>query len=97
MDVFITSVDASGARVSSTYLGGTGSDVGNGIAVDANGSVSVTGNTYSYDFPVTAGTPARRAYDNAFVAKLNPAGTALVYSTYLGGDGSDGCSALRWT
>jgi hypothetical protein len=72
----------------STYLGGTGYELGYAVAVDSSGSAYITGTTGSADFPTTAG-----AYDgslsgagsNAYVAKLNPAGNALVYSTYLGG------------
>ncbi len=76
--------------VYSTYLGGLGEDNGSGIAVDATG-IYVTGLTVSPDFP-TAGSPYQGGqvadYD-AFVTKLNPAGTALIYSTYLGGTGYD--------
>jgi hypothetical protein len=74
-----------------TYLGGSGADSGSSIAVDASGSVYVTGSTSSLDFPTTPGalqTTADGGYD-AFVAKLNTTGTALVYSTYLGGNGDD--------
>jgi len=72
----------------STYLGGTGLDDGNGIAVDAAGSAYVTGATGSMDFPVTPGafqTKYPGGFSTAFVSKLTLAGTALVYSTYLGG------------
>jgi len=75
----------------STYLGGSSVDYGYGIAVDTFGSAYVTGETSSGNFPTTAGafqtTPAGTS--NAFVAKLNPSGSALVYSTYLGGSDSD--------
>ncbi len=74
----------------STYLGSSGDEWGSGIAVDAAGSVYVTGHTSSSDFPTTAGAfdTTYNGYD-AFVAKLNPSGTGLVYSTYLGGSYSD--------
>jgi hypothetical protein len=76
----------------STYLGGSSYDQGNGIAVDSSGNAYVTGQTYSKDFPTTPGafqtTHSGYAY-NAFVAKFNPAGSALVYSTYLGGSGAN--------
>src|SRR3989475_8604880 len=72
----------------STYLGGTGGDQGSGIAVDVAGNAYVTGSTGSSDFPRTAGAVGGGGVD-AFVTKLNPTGTALVYSTYLGGSGGD--------
>ncbi|MGD0009788.1 MAG: SBBP repeat-containing protein [Terriglobia bacterium] len=95
---FVTKLNPTGtALVYSTYLGGSGSigggDIGNAIVVDTAGNVYVAGQTYSTDFPVTPGafqTTNRAAANddaNAFVAKLNPSGTALVYSTYLGGSG----------
>jgi hypothetical protein len=77
----------------STYLGGNGGDCGAAIAVDASGNAYVTGNTTSTDFPTTAGAfqvPfGGNINGDAFVTKLNPTGTALVYSTYLGGSGED--------
>jgi hypothetical protein len=73
----------------STYLGGTGgNDQGSGITIDGSGSAYVAGYTDSSDFPTTPG--AFQATDpdvlsgDPFVSKLNSAGTALVYSTYLG-------------
>ena len=91
-DAFVTKLNPTGtALVYSTYLGGTNDDRGNGIAVDTAGDAYVTGQTTSTDFPTTAGgfqTPYGGDQD-AFVAKLNPTGTALIYSTYLGGTGND--------
>jgi hypothetical protein len=77
--------------VYSTYLGGTLSDWAEGVAVDADGSAYVVGQTYSLDFPSTAGglQPQMDTGPDAFIAKLNPEGTALEYSTFLGGTGSD--------
>jgi len=72
----------------STYLGGTGYELGYAVAVDSSGSAYVTGTTGSADFPTTAGAYDRSlsgAGSNAYVAKLNSAGSALAYSTYLGG------------
>lgn len=88
LDAFVTKLNATGsAFTSSTYFGGTDEERGYGIAVDAFGSAYVTGITRSADFPTTAG-----AYDtiadgvgDAFVFKLNPDGSAPIYSTYLGG------------
>jgi beta-propeller repeat-containing protein/HYR domain-containing protein len=76
----------------STYLGGSGFDEGFGIAVDAGGNAYVTGFTGSTNFPTTEGafdTGFNGSFDDVFVTKLNPAGTALVYSTFLGGNGFD--------
>src|SRR6266446_2002411 len=69
----------------STYLGGSAREEGKGIAVDSGGSAYVTGSTASADFPITPNTHYRGFRTDVFVAKLNPAGTALVYATYLGG------------
>ncbi|MFO0698129.1 MAG: SBBP repeat-containing protein [Nitrospira sp.] len=90
-DAFVTKLNAAGtALVYSTYLGGSDSDTGAGIAVDQAGQAYVTGNTISPDFPGTTGSPIQDTYggnQDAFVTKLNATGTALVYSTYLGSSG----------
>jgi Beta-propeller repeat len=90
-DAFVTKFNAAGsALVYSTYLGGIGEDRGRSIAVDSTGSVYVTGYTYSANFPTANALQAARAGDrDAFVTKVNPAGSALVYSTYLGGSDMD--------
>ncbi len=89
-DAFVSKLNAAGsALVYSTYLGGSGTDYGFGIAVDKVGNAYVIGQTESTDFPVTSGafqTKLGGSVD-AFVSKLNAAGSALEYSTYL--DGSD--------
>ena len=82
----------------STYLGGSGNDAGMGITVDANGSAYVAGYTESSDFPgatpgATGPAPAGGS-SKAFIAKLNPTGTGLIYATYLGGDGNDAATAI---
>jgi len=97
VDAFVVKLNPTfTARVYSTFLGGAGNDAGRGIVVDAAGNAYVTGFTTSANFPTTtgafqetppAGEPAGTA--NAFVVKLNPLGSALVYGTYLGGTGSD--------
>ncbi len=89
---FVTKLNAGGTALAySTYLGGSSVDKGAGIAVDRSGNAYVTGSTSSPDFPTTVGafqtTPP--GPNSAFVAKLNAGGTALVYSTYLGGNNSD--------
>jgi beta-propeller repeat-containing protein len=85
-DAFVTKFDSSGSLVYSTYLGGSGDDQGRGIAVDATGNAYVTGSAGSTNFPTTAGAyqPANGGGSDSFVTKLDPAGAALVYSTYLG-------------
>lgn len=90
-DVFVVKMNSTGALVYDVVFGGgIGTDVGGGIAVDSFGNAYVTGFTSSLNFPITAGAPqnANHGLFNAFVTKLNAAGTALVYSTYLGGSGS---------
>ncbi len=89
-DAFVAKFSPTGSLLYSTYLGGKDSDVGRGIAVDPTGAVYVTGSTSSQDFPVVNGfQPAPVTRQDAFVAKLNPSGSALVYSTYLGAAGLD--------
>ncbi|MGH2359169.1 MAG: SBBP repeat-containing protein, partial [bacterium] len=96
-DGFVTKLNSTGTvLVYSTYLGGDGDDSGTSIAVDAPGNAYVTGFTQSSNFPMTAGffQPAIGGDTDAFVTKVHPAGSALVYSTYLGGNGSDFGNAL---
>ena len=91
-DVFLTKLNSSGtALLYSTFLGGTDGEEGRGIAVDGSGNAHLTGYTYSSSFPTTSG-----AYDtsfngltDAFVTKLNSSGSALLYSTFLGGPDYD--------
>ena len=92
-DIFVTKFSPAGNTVVySTYLGGSKADSGFGIAVDSSGNTYITGKTASLDFPiVNAFQPAfAGGNEDAFVAKLNPGGSALVYSTYLGGSGDEG-------
>ena len=91
-DAFVSKLNASGTGlVYSTYLGGAFNDIGYGIAVDGSGDAYVTGTTSSTDFPTTVGAKQTASGGNsdAFVTKLNPTGTALAYSTYLGGTGGE--------
>ncbi|HEV2381740.1 MAG TPA: SBBP repeat-containing protein [Terriglobia bacterium] len=79
----------------STYLGGTGQDIAYGIAVDGSGAAYITGVTGSLNFPVkSAEQSTENGSASAFVAKLNSTGSGLIYSTYLGGSGSDSASAI---
>jgi hypothetical protein len=93
-DVFVSKLNPSGtALVYSTYLGGGSSDVGSDIAIDGSGNAYITGATNSSDFPTTPSafdTSFNYGYNDVFVSKLNASGTALVYSTYLGGGSDDG-------
>ena len=90
-DAFVTKINASGnALVYSTYLGGSASDQGNGIAVDSAGNAYITGYTFSADFPTASAVqPNLDGPVDAFVTKINSSGSALTYSTYLGGSNAD--------
>ena len=93
-NVFVTKLNPAGTAplIYSTYLGGSTSDIATGIAVDTAGSAYVTGYAFSSNFPTTPGAfqTIYQGNGDAFVTKLNPAGSApLVYSTYLGGSGFD--------
>ncbi len=94
-DAFVTKISPDGTKlVYSTYLGGSSADAANAVAVDSVGNAYVAGTTYSTNFPTTAGafqsTPiGAPVFPDAFVTKLNAAGSALVYSTYLGGSFED--------
>jgi len=93
VDAFVTKLNSSGAILFSTYLGGSGLDEGNGIAIDSSG-VYISGTTYSSNFP-TRGSP--RPYgglSDVFVTKLALNGAYLIYSIYLGGSGFDQGSAI---
>jgi len=91
-DVFVTKLNATGtALVYSTYIGGRGGDYGHAIAVDGSGYAYVTGETSSTDYDVTPGAfqTTKGGGVDVFVTKLNATGTALVYSTYIGGSDND--------
>jgi uncharacterized protein (TIGR03437 family) len=99
LNAFVSKLNPTGSTlVYSTYLGGTGSDSAAGLAVDGFGHAYITGGTSSADFPVTPGalqtTNRSVAGRNAFFTKLDPAGGALLYSTYLGGSGVDDASGI---
>ncbi len=95
-DAFAMKLDGSGAKlVYSTYLGGSGSDLGYGIAVDGAGRAYITGWTDSFDFPIAnAMQPHIAGERDGFVSVLDPTGSHLVWSTYLGGSGDDWPEAI---
>ncbi len=91
-DAYVTKLNAAGSGlVYSTFLGGKAYDLGREIVVDADGSAYVAGHTYSSAFPVTAdgSDTSYNGNADAFLTRLNVAGSALVYSTFLGGTGED--------
>lgn len=84
---FVTKLDPAGIIAYSTYLSGHASDAGVDIAVDTSGRAHIVGITSSTNFPTAnARQPFLRGFNDVFVAKLNPSGSRLVYSTYLGGN-----------
>jgi hypothetical protein len=87
IDAFVAKLNPTGsALIYSTYLGSAGEEIGNAIAIDTAGNAYVTGTTTSTSFPaVDALQSSLNGVRDAFEAKLNAAGTALIYSTYLGG------------
>jgi autotransporter-associated beta strand protein len=91
-DAFVTKLNAAGSGlVYSTYLGGSASDFGFGIAVDGSGGADIVGYTSSADFPIVSGAPQATSggFTDAFMARLDPAGSGLTSSTYLGGNNND--------
>ncbi|MGH2441923.1 MAG: SBBP repeat-containing protein, partial [Chloroflexota bacterium] len=101
-DAFVTKLDPTGKIIYSTYLGGSRSDEGFGLAVDGAGDVFVAGSTNSKNFPTTPGALQAKlgggtcpnggntyACEDAFVVKLDPTGRVPLYSTYLGGNLED--------
>ncbi len=97
-DAFVAEFTATGnSLVYSTYLGGSGLDQGMGIASDTAGNAYVTGFTQSSNFPVLAGAyqASLEGSQNVFIAKMNPDGTALLYSTFLGGSLADAAQTIQ--
>jgi hypothetical protein len=90
-DAFVAAIDPTGSTLRySTYLGGSSDDYGNGIAVDSTGDAYVTGYTFSTNFPTFKPLqPTNHGIGDAFVAAIDPTGTTLLYSTYLGGSDYD--------
>ncbi|MEM7371678.1 MAG: SBBP repeat-containing protein [Bacteroidota bacterium] len=99
-DAFIAKLNASGNAVEYiTYLGGTNGDVAHSVDVNGSEEAFITGITYSSDFPTTAGAyqgaVSPVSTGDAFAARINTAGSSLVYSTYLGGSGLDYGKSIR--
>src|SRR5205814_1280053 len=91
-DVFVTKFNPAGnGLIFSTYLGGGGDDIDWGIAVDSITNVYITGQTESQNFPTTgtAVQTAPQGFQDAFLTKLGPGGSNLLYSTYFGGGHTD--------
>lgn len=94
-DIYVTKLNVVGRAVYSTYLGGSGYDAGNSIGLDNAGNISLAGFTRSANFPVASPLQATSGGgDDAFFAKLTAAGNTVLYSTYLGGAGTDSASDL---
>ena len=97
-DTYITKLNPSGTSILySTYIGGSNLDVAEEIAVDASGNAYITGLTRSTNFPTTASAFQPNfggGFEDAFITKLNPSGSSLAYSTYLGGTDLGSESAL---
>lgn len=95
-DAFVAKFNAAGELAYATYLGGTGNDIAFALALGADGSAYVTGETASSDFPLRDAlfNTTGGGSTDAFVAKLNAGGNTLLYSTYLGGSASDSARAI---
>ncbi|MBV9769909.1 MAG: SBBP repeat-containing protein [Bryobacterales bacterium] len=96
-EAFVTKLNSTGVLTYSSYLGGGGSDSGLAIAVDGTGAAYVAGQTSSGNFPVTSGAfeqSSQGGLSDCFVSKLNAAGSALTYSTFLGGGALDLCAGI---
>src|SRR5262249_39728443 len=95
-DVLIAKLDPTGSTLLfATYIGGTGYDSATSIALDSRGKVIAGGSTPSANFPVNpAFQPRLIGEQDPFLIKLNPAGTQLLYSTFLGGTGSEAAAGV---
>ncbi len=99
-DAFVAKVGPDGQVIWATYLGGILDDWATGVALDSTGNVLVTGWTRSANFPIV--NPLMTTLDNgaspdaydAFVAKIDPSGAKLLYSTFLGGAADDGAAGI---
>ena len=97
-DLFVTVLNNDGSNlIYSTYIGGASDDIGKGIILDIENNAYITGNTRSEDFPTTPGCFDDSLNDDydAYICKLNPTGSTLLYSSYIGGDESDVGNEIR--
>jgi hypothetical protein len=97
-DTFISRLDSSGSSlIYSTYIAGSSQDMAMAVKADSSGSAYVCGRTASQDFPVTSGSFGQ-AYNggllDAFVLKVNPSGSQLMYSTFVGGSANEECLGI---
>ena len=95
---WLTELNPTGSVVFSTYIGGSGADAVRGAKIDSSGNIYLTGNTSSTNFPILNAIQPNYGggTSDAWVAKLNSSGSALIYSTYLGGSASDGGSDIAF-
>jgi hypothetical protein len=95
-DAFVAKFNPAGsALVYSTYLGGAGEDDPYALAIDAAGNVYITGRTNSSDFPLTNAMQSTRIAFDMFVTEINAAGSAKLFSTFIGGSGSESAAASQ--
>jgi Beta-propeller repeat len=99
VDAVLVKLDPQGQVVFSTYLGGSGDDYGRDITLDSAGNIYVAGTTSSNDFPIrnpyqALRVPGGASDSDVFVTKINPSGSAILYSTYLGGDDDDSVASI---
>jgi hypothetical protein len=91
-EVFVTKLNNTGTGlIYSTYIGGSDIDIGRSIAIDSSGNAYITGYTASTDYDITSGAfqTTKEGGRDVFVTKLNNNGTALLYSTYIGGSSDE--------
>jgi hypothetical protein len=97
IDVFVTKLNSNGdSLLFSTYIGGNGTDAAYAIAIDGSGNAYTTGYTQSNNYDITSGSyqTTHGGYNDLFVTKLNSLGTALIYSTFIGGSSNDYGNAI---
>ncbi|MBN1167917.1 MAG: PKD domain-containing protein [Methanospirillaceae archaeon] len=96
-DVFLTKIDSEGRGILfSTFLGGSGDDIGYDVALDSDNNIFVTGSTTSWDFPIVNKYELSpySGLEDGFITKLDSDGESIIYSNYIGGSARDLCSAV---